>query len=105
MNKKHHLYVLYDKATVKPIYIGLSSSIKSRIANHKRDKVFDGVFIIESFDDKKQGLAAERSLIKFFSFFENDKIINAKYVRFHLENTNLHQFQNRLKHIENGRMG
>jgi predicted GIY-YIG superfamily endonuclease len=80
--KKHYLYVLYNTKTRTPKYIGLSSSIKRRVKAHLKTKDFNGVLIIESFENKNEGLAAERSLIKFFSIFKSDLIVNSLYANY-----------------------
>jgi predicted GIY-YIG superfamily endonuclease len=102
--KKHHLYVLYDVETLKPIYIGLSCNLRNRIYKHEQSKKFDGVHIVESFECKKEGLAAERAIIKFLSLFQFDTIVNS------LNASLVHRaelngfFVNQIKKIKNGRL-
>lgn len=92
MEKLHHVYVLYKINPLRPVYIGCSSSLKSRIYKHKKEKDFDGVFILESFKDVEHALACEICLIKFFSAFKNESIVNGLFTRYedmeHLENMN-----------------
>jgi predicted GIY-YIG superfamily endonuclease len=83
MEKLHHVYVLYKRNPLKPIYIGVSCSLKTRISKHKKNKYFDGVLIIESFKNKEEALSCERVMIKFFSAFKNESIINGLYANFH----------------------
>ena len=98
--KKYHLYVLYNVKTMKPVYIGLSCSIRNRIYKHEKNKKFDGVLIIESFKNKNEGLAAERCLIKFFSYFQLESIINGLYINICLDNFTI----NLINKIKNGRL-
>ena len=99
--KIYHLYLLDDVKTFKPIYVGLTRDLRNRIYKHEKTKNFDGVLILESFSDKKEGLAAERCLIKFFSHFEFESIVNGLYVNIacQMYKTNL------IKQIKNGRLG
>lgn len=76
-----HLYVLINEG--KPIYVGVSYSVKDRIKQHiKSGKQFDKHIIIESFAIKESALAAERCLIKYLSLFGDESITNKKYERF-----------------------
>ncbi len=77
--KKYKIYVLFDTKSRKPIYIGCSCSLKKRIQMHSKNKKFDGVLILESFDDKKTAYACERGIVKFISIFPLESIVNAKY--------------------------
>lgn len=82
MEKLHHVYVLYKRNPLKPIYIGVSCNLKTRISKHKKTKQFDGVLIIESFTNKEKALSCERVLIKFLSAFKNESIVNSLYANF-----------------------
>jgi len=82
MEKKFHLYVLYDTNKHKPIYIGITSNLKQRVKKHLKSKSFDGVWIVESFNDKKDCLIAERTLIKYLSVFIQDDLLNGLYLRY-----------------------
>lgn len=101
-NKKYYLYVLYNQKTKSPIYVGLSSNLKKRISQHKTSKEFDAVTIIESYDSKKEGLIAERALIKFFSLFKSSDIVNGLYARFACDSAQVLNFNNKIKDIQSG---
>jgi predicted GIY-YIG superfamily endonuclease len=103
MEAQYHLYVLYNEQNRIPIYVGLSKAMKSRINNHKIKKTFDAVLIIESFPDKKSGLIAERSLIKFLSFFKSESIVNGLYARLTHEYIPGYKFQNYIDKINDGK--
>ena len=77
--KKYKVYVLFNTETRKPIYIGCSCSLQRRIRSHQKIKKFNGVLILQSFDDKEIAYACERSIIKFLSIFPLESIVNAKY--------------------------
>jgi predicted GIY-YIG superfamily endonuclease len=80
---KYLVYVLIkDKC---PIYVGLTTNIKSRILRHRKDKLFDGYLIIEEFDKKEEAFTAERAIIKFMSITKSKKVLNGFYVRFDIE--------------------
>ena len=79
------VYVLIKNK--QPVYIGCTSNIINRINKHRKSKDFDRHVIIEKYDNKKEALSAERSLIKYVSLFESIDNINAKYSKFtHLKN-------------------
>jgi hypothetical protein len=103
--KKFHLYILYDTKTLKPVYVGLTSGLKNRIHKHSQTKKFDGVLIIESFDNKEQGLSAERCIIKFLSAFKLDSIVNGLYSSFEYSADVDGFHSNLINKIQNGRLG
>lgn len=100
--KKYYLYVLYEEKSKRPIYIGLSCNLKKRINQHRKTKVFDAVALIESFDKKDEGLIAERALIKFFSLFKNENIVNCLYARFSCDTAQVLNFNNKINQIDKG---
>lgn len=69
--RKYKVYALIrDK---KPVYVGMTTSLPKRVEQHRKSgKIFEEVYIIESINDKKQALAAERTLIKFISAFGHE---------------------------------
>jgi len=78
----HFLYALIKKN--KPVYVGVSSNIRNRIKQHKRNgKDFDKYVIIKRFDDKKKAFIAENSIILFNSLFDlgltNMKFLTYEY--------------------------
>jgi predicted GIY-YIG superfamily endonuclease len=80
---KYSVYVLIkDKC---PIYVGVTTNIKNRIARHRIDKLFDGYLIIEEYHKKEDAFTAERSIIKFMSITKSEKVLNGFYVRFNIE--------------------
>ena len=100
--KKYYLYVLYEEKSKKPIYIGLSCNLKQRINQHKKTKVFDAVALIENYEKKEDGLIAERALIKFFSLFKSEKILNSLYARFSCDTAQVLNFNNKINEIDKG---
>jgi predicted GIY-YIG superfamily endonuclease len=74
--KKWHLYVLIKDNN--PVYVGLSTDIETRIKKHRTNKHFDKYLVLESFDDKKQALAAERCIIKFYTLFRKHDWLNGE---------------------------
>jgi predicted GIY-YIG superfamily endonuclease len=66
----------------KPIYVGCTSGVISRIKQHKKSKDFDTYVIIEKFDNKHDALICERGIIKFISLQNDDNNVNGKYDRF-----------------------
>jgi len=78
-HKKYCLYVLMlDK---KPVYVGISKNPFRRSLQHKIDgKNFDRYHIIKSYDNKKEALAAENSLIRFNGLFDIG-LTNAKHTQ------------------------
>jgi len=82
--KVYTLYVLFNKKTKMPYYIGLSGNLTQRLQQHKSkgwlNFVDNDVYFIETFESKREALAAERCLIKFFSIFPNVEIRNGLYV-------------------------
>lgn len=101
--RTYYLYILYNTKDLSPVYVGLSNSLKSRIKYHKTKKKFDGVMILEKFQTKIEGLAAERTLIKFLSAFRQDSIVNGLYVRYScVLYGDPYKFLNRIKDIEKG---
>jgi len=75
---KFKVYILYNYD--KPIYIGMTSNIISRIVTHKLTREFTHYAILGCFSNKQDALFVERTLIKFISFcdlgFENGKYVN-----------------------------
>ena len=100
--KKYYLYVLYKEKSNKPIYIGLSCNLKQRINQHRKNKDFDAVALIENYEKKDEGLIAERALIKFFSLFKNENIVNCLYARFSCDTSQVLNFNNKIKQIDRG---
>jgi predicted GIY-YIG superfamily endonuclease len=100
MNKKHYLYVLYNKDKGTPVYIGVTQSLKQRVLRHEQSKDFDGVIILETFNSKKEALTAERSLIKFLSIWKIESVVNGLYLRY--DNALLLNHHNQLNKIKNG---
>lgn len=74
--EKYCVYILVkDK---KPIYVGCTFNIRSRISKHKTNKSFDEFIILKRYKDKKEALTAENSLIRFLSIFGGNEWINSK---------------------------
>ena len=100
--KNYYLYVLYNQKSLTPVYIGLSSKLKQRVNRHKKDKIFDSVAVIDSYTSKKEGLTAERCLIKFVSLFPHPQIVNGLYARFSCDFSRELGMSNKLRRIEEG---
>lgn len=68
-NKNYFLYALIKSG--KPVYVGVTNNLKRRDSEHKRKRKidYDFIFKIEEFDNKKDALKAESSLIKFNGIF------------------------------------
>lgn len=71
-----HLYILINGNN--PVYVGLTSDIETRLKNHRSKKKFERHLVLESFKDKKQGLAAERCIIKFYTLFRKHEWLNGE---------------------------
>lgn len=84
MREEYSVYIL--TINYKPVYIGCTKQIKIRINKHKNsDKAFNGYVIVDTFGTKKEALAAERTLIKYYSMFSSDVIYNASYKKYEIE--------------------
>lgn len=79
INLKYHVYVLVNET--KPIYVGFTMCISNRIKQHKsHGKKFTGHVVVKTYDNKKDALIAENSLIRYLSIFGEDYNVNAKHV-------------------------
>jgi len=74
---KHFVYALINKGKV--IYVGCTSNVKSRQYKHKKNKVFDYIFVIKEFDNKNDALIAENAIIRFISILGDDNILNGLF--------------------------
>jgi len=78
MKKQYKLYALVKNGV--PIYVGCTVNVQLRINQHKSsDKVFDSYVIVKSYDNKKDALIAENSIIRYLSIFINDDNVNSKF--------------------------
>lgn len=77
-----HVYILVNKKINAPVYVGVSTNVIRRLYKHWGVKHFDSYLILESFDNKKEALAAERGIIKYLSIFPNETICNGLYMPF-----------------------
>jgi predicted GIY-YIG superfamily endonuclease len=76
--------------TKRPVYIGMTTNIQERLHRHRANgKVFGSHYIIETFRDKSQALAAERVLIKFLSLFGNEIYNTQAFFHLIYKETNL----------------
>jgi len=76
--QQYYVYVLVNNET--PIYVGCTSDIESRISSHRRtSKEFTGYVVVKTYDNKKDALIAENSLIIYLSIFINDDNVNCKF--------------------------
>lgn len=75
---KYSVYVLIKNGL--PVYVGCSLNVNNRLSYHKKHKDFDTHTVIEAFVDKKQALAAERSIIKFYTLFRSHKWYNGENI-------------------------
>ena len=75
---KYYVYALTKNGVA--VYVGCTKSVEKRIKKHKKDKDFDRWIIIESFNDKKDALLCERSIIKFITLFGGDGWYNKEYI-------------------------
>lgn len=73
---KYSVYVLIKNGL--PVYVGCSTNMVNRLRFHKINKDFDSHVIIESFKDKRHALAAERSIINFYSLFRKHDWYNGE---------------------------
>ena len=79
-SKEYHyqVYVLINETT--PIYVGCTSCISTRVKAHRsRGKKFTDYVIVKSYDNKKDALIAENSLIRYLSIFGNPENVNGKF--------------------------
>jgi len=65
----YSVYVLVNGA--KPVYVGVTGSIKVRLSHHRKTKLFTSHEIIETFENKQDALIMERGIIKFISLFSH----------------------------------
>jgi len=73
-SKIYHVYCLVKDSI--PIYVGMSKDINQREKSHRINKDFDYIFIIKSFDNKKDALICENGIIRFISILNDYKYLN-----------------------------
>lgn len=71
-----HLYVLIRNS--KCVYVGSTSNIDRRKKQHKKNKVFDELFVLKSYDSKELCFNAENSIIRFLTLFGDGDWYNAE---------------------------
>jgi len=81
--KKFHVYCLVNLG--KPIYVGMSTNVQKRKQQHKKNKQFQNLFILKSFDNKKDALICENGIITFMSILNNSEFVNGLDVNIKLE--------------------
>lgn len=96
--KKYSVYVLIKDGL--PVYVGCSTNVFLRAKSHKKTKVFDSYYIIESFKNKKEALAAERCIIHFYALFRQHDWYNGENVSYQI----VRNFGYNFKNLKNGRM-
>lgn len=82
-DKEHFVYCLI--LNEKPIYVGCCVNTKRRELSHRQSKIFDYLLIIKKYNNKKQALIAENSIIRFMSILNDVDIINGLNIHLHLE--------------------
>ena len=84
----YSVYALIDSKS--PVYVGMTTNIQKRLCSHRSNgKIFSTHYIIETFRDKNQALAAERALIKFLSLFGNEVYNTQTFFHLLYKETNL----------------
>ena len=78
-NKTHYVYCLIKDS--KPIYVGCCMDLKQREVGHRRDKIFDYIFMLKEYQNKSEALIAENAIIRFLSIQNDPSIINGKDFR------------------------
>lgn len=63
----------------KPVYVGCTANLSMRLNYHKRFKDFDNYIVLKQYQDKKQALTAEQSIILFLSVFGDKDVLNGRY--------------------------
>ena len=69
MDKAYFVYVLLKN--YKPLYIGCTEDLNSRILSHNKDKDFDKVIVSGVYKNRSTALFHEKTLIDFGSEFFN----------------------------------
>ena len=91
--KKYSVYVLIRDGL--PVYVGCSCDICKRLKYHEKHKEFDSYYIIETFKNKKEALAAERSIIHFYSLFRQHDWYNGENVSYQITRHFDYRFNNK----------
>lgn len=73
-----YLYVLIKDS--KCVYVGCTSDINRRKNQHKKNKIFDEIYILKTYSTKLLCLNAENSIIRFLTLFGDGNWYNAEDV-------------------------
>jgi len=68
MKPSYHIYALIQQG--KPIFVGCTSNITSRIKAHGNRVPFTGFTVLESYEDRAEALRAERLLQSYIRLCE-----------------------------------
>jgi len=75
---KWSLYVLIKDG--KCVYVGATSDPSRRKKQHRKDKVFDEMYIIKEYETKELCFNAENAIISFVTLFGDGNWYNAENV-------------------------
>jgi predicted GIY-YIG superfamily endonuclease len=74
MEKYYHVYVLIQGW--RPVYVGCTHNLKTRIKDHRKDKVFDEYKVVFFCGFKKVAMTYEKAMIDFLVKTANYPVYN-----------------------------
>jgi hypothetical protein len=78
MKKKYYLYALIKCG--KAVYIGVTKDTLRRRTQHRKDKDFDNLIVLQQYTNKKECLAGERAVISFLTYFGDGNWYNSECI-------------------------